>query len=65
MSPLVKSIVGVAITVLESAIAVLVVVPGNQGEDVLRLIVTALKALIMSSDSTEAVKAAQKTLKKA
>lgn len=46
MNPVAKVWVNVAISVLSSALTVLLLIPGNQGENVLQMVIQALKTLV-------------------
>lgn len=45
MNPAIKGVIGIAITVLESALAILTIIPGNQGEAVITQVIAMLKKL--------------------
>lgn len=49
MNGTVKQFVAIAIVVLKSALAVLEVIPGNQGESQIRLAITVLEGLVAAS----------------
>lgn len=49
MNSTVKQLVTIAVVVLESAVAVLEVIPGNQGEQQIKIAVKVLKGLLVAA----------------